>query len=158
MRIAVLDDEDASQQLDLRGTGRLNNGADGGELAKLRAPAAAPQRTVGPDGFRASSIASDLNVRWTFPGEDAAGSSVLGREHRDSVSDVVENEAQSTPSFWCGSASTADCLGLPAQRVSLRHSSDVVLVCGNGGCGIGCFGICRCGLSVVVVLVFLRQE
>jgi len=99
MRIAVLDDEDASQQLDLRGTGRLKNGADGGELAKVRAPAAAPQRTVGPDGFRASSIASDLNVRWTFSTEDAASSSVLGREHRNSVSDVVENEAESVPSF-----------------------------------------------------------
>src|SRR5713101_3144704 len=79
--------------------GRFNDGTDGGELAELRTTAAAPERTVGPDGFCASTIASDLNVRWTFSTEDAAGSSVLGREHRNSVSDVVENEAESVPSF-----------------------------------------------------------
>src|SRR5882672_12314949 len=132
MRIAVLDDEGASQQLDLRGTGRLNNGADGGELAELRTTAAAPERTVGPDGFCASSIASDLNCRWTFSAEDAAGSSVLGRQYRDSVSVVVENEAQSTSCLGCGKANAADCLDLPAKRVSLWHSSDVVLVGGWG--------------------------
>src|SRR6266850_1535270 len=156
MRIAVLDDEDASQQLDLRGTGRLNNGADAGELAKLRAPAAAPQRTVGPDGFRASSIVSDLNVRWTFSTEDAAGSSVHGRQYRDSVSVVVENEAQSTPCFGCGSANTADCLGLSAKRVFLRPRSNVVLVGGREGRRIGRCGIRRCGRLTAGLLVFLR--
>jgi hypothetical protein len=57
--------------------GRFNDGADGGELAELRTTAAAPERTVGPDGFRASAIASDPNRSWTFSAEDAAGSSVL---------------------------------------------------------------------------------
>ena len=156
MRIAVLDDEDASQQLDLRGTGRLNNGADGGEVGKLRAPAAAPQRTVGPDGFRASSIASDLNVRWTFSAEDAAGSGVLGRQYRDSVSVVVENEAQSTSCFGCGSANTPDCLDLPAKRVFVRPRSNVVLVGGKRGRGMGCFGISRCGCFPALVLVHIR--
>ncbi len=37
------------------------------------------------------SIASDLNCRWTFSAEDAAGSCVLGRQYRDSVSVVVED-------------------------------------------------------------------
>ena len=54
------------------------------------------------------------------------------------------------------SANTADCLGLPAKWVSLRHRSDVVLVGGNRGCRMGCFGIRRCGRFAVVVLVFLR--
>jgi len=79
--------------------GRFNDGADGGDLAELRTTAAAPERTVGHDGFCAPSIASNLNCRWTFSAEDAAGSSVVGREHRDSVSDVVENEPQPVPSF-----------------------------------------------------------
>ena len=73
--------------------GRLNDGADGGELAELRTTAAAPERTVGVDGFRASAIASDSDRRWTFLGEDVAGCSVVGHGHRDSVSDVVENDA-----------------------------------------------------------------
>ena len=156
MGIAVLADEEASQQLDLRGTGRLNNGADGGELAKLRTPAAAPEGTLGADGFRASAVASNPNRRWTFSAEDAAGSSVLGRQYRDSVSVVVENEAQSTSCFCCGKANAADCLDLPAKRVSLRHSSNVVLVGRNRGCRMGRFGIRRCGFFVVVVLAFLR--
>ena len=79
--------------------GRFNDGADGGELAELRTTAAAPERTVGPDRFRASSIASDFNSRWTFSSVDVAGNNVVGHEHRDSVSDVVENEPQSVPSF-----------------------------------------------------------
>src|SRR6202158_2179149 len=138
--------------------GRFNDGADGGELAELRTTAAAPERTVGPDGFCASSIASDLNCRWTFSAEDAAGSSVLGRQYRDSVSVVVENEAQSTSCFGCGKANAADCLDLPAKRVSLRHGSDVVLVGRNRGCRMGRFGIRRCGLFVVVVLAILQWE
>src|SRR5690348_10157981 len=116
MRIAVLGDEDASQQLDQRGTGRLNNGVDGGEVSELRTAAATPERTVGPDGFRASSTAGDLDCRWTFSPEDVASSSVVGHGHRNSVSDVVEIEAQSTPCFGCGSANTPNCLGLPANR------------------------------------------
>ena len=111
--------------------GRFNDGANGGELAELRTAATAPELAVGPDGFRASSIASDLNCCSTFSAEDAAGSSVLERQHRDSVSDVVESEAQSASWFACGSANTADCLGLPANRVFLRPRSDVVLVDGK---------------------------
>ena len=75
---------------------------------------------------------------------------------RDSVSDVVENEAQSTSCFGCRKANAAYRLDLPAKRVSLRHSSDVVLVGRNRGCRMGRFGIRRCGLFVVVVLAFLR--
>jgi hypothetical protein len=137
--------------------GRFNDGADGGELAELRTTAAAPERTVGPDGFCASSIASDLNCRWTFSAEDAAGSSVLGRQYRDSVSVVVENEAQSTSCFGCGKANAADCLDLPAKWVSLRPRSDVVLVGGKQGRGMGCVGIRGCVRIFAFVLVFLRQ-
>src|SRR5216684_8986094 len=97
--------------------GRFDDGADGGELEKLRTAAATPERTVGPDGFRASSTASDLDCRWTFSSEDVASSSVVGHGHRNSVSDVVEIEAQSTPCFGCGSANTPDCLGLPAKQL-----------------------------------------
>ena len=136
--------------------GGFNDGADGGELAELRTTAAEPERTVGPDGFCASSIASDLNCRRTLSAEDAAGSSILGRQYRDSVSVVVENEAQSTSCFGWGKESAADCLDLPAKRVSLRHSSDVVQVGRNRGCRMGRFGIRRCGLFVDVVLAFLR--
>ena len=136
--------------------GRFDDGADRGQLAELRTTAAAPERTVGPDGFCATSIASDPNCRWTFSAEDAARSSVLGRQYRDSVSVVVENEAQSTSCFGCGKTNAADCLDLPAKRLSLRHSSDVVLVGRNGGWRMGCFGIRRCGLFVVVVFAFLR--
>src|SRR5467141_483328 len=136
--------------------GRFDDGAARGQLAELRTTAAAPERTVGPDGFRAPSIASDLNCGWTFSAEDAAGSSVLGRQYRDSVSVVVENEAQSTSCLGCGKANAVDCLDLPPKRVSLRHSSDVVLVDRNRGCRMGRFGIRRCGLFVVLVLVFLR--
>src|ERR1700730_11845774 len=136
--------------------GRFNDGADGGELAELRTTAAAPERAVGPDGFCASSIASDLNCRWTFSAEDAAGSIVLGRQYRDSVSVVVEIETQSTPCFGCGSANTPDCLGLPANRVFVRPRSNAVLVCGKHGGGMGCFGICRCGRLTPGLLVFLR--
>ena len=75
---------------------RFDDGADRGELAELRTAAAAPKHTVGPDGFSASSLASDSDRRWTFPGEDVAGCSVVGHGHWDSVSVVVENEAQST--------------------------------------------------------------
>src|SRR6267378_1267449 len=89
--------------------GRLNDGADGGELAELRTTAAAPERTVGPDDFCTSSSASDLSCRWTFSAEDAAGSSVLGRQYRDSVSVVVESKAQSTSYFGCGKTNEADC-------------------------------------------------
>ncbi|HWY59750.1 MAG TPA: hypothetical protein VNZ03_35130 [Terriglobales bacterium] len=135
--------------------GRFNDVADGGELAELRTTAAAPERTVGPDGFCASSIASDLNCRWTFSAEDAAGSSVLGRQYRDSVSVVVENEAQSTPCFGCGEANAADCLDLQAKRVSLRSRSDVVLVDGKQGRRMACFVICRGGGVAALVLVFL---
>src|SRR6266849_1094882 len=141
MGIAVLADEEASQQLDLRGTGRLNNGADGGELAKLRTPAAAPEGTLGADGFRASAVASNPNRRWTFSAEDVAGRRVVRDEHRNSASDVVENEAQSPSCFGCGKANAADCLDLPAKWVSLLHSSDVVLVGRNRGCRMGRFGI-----------------
>src|SRR5437016_3650283 len=81
--------------------GRFDDGADRGELAELPTAAAAPQHTVGPDGFSASSLARDSDRRWTFPGEDVAGCSVVGHGHRDSLSDVVENEAQSTPGFGC---------------------------------------------------------
>src|SRR5882762_2998934 len=136
--------------------GRFDDGVDRGELAELPTAAAAPERTTGPDGFRASSIACDLNCRRTFSAEDAAGSSVLGCQYRDSVSVVVENEAQSTSCFGCGKANSANCLDLQAKRVSLRHSSDVVLVGRNRGCRMGRFGIRRCGLFVVVVLGFLR--
>src|ERR1700687_3682964 len=138
--------------------GRFNDGADGGELAELRTTAAEPERTVGPDGFRASSIASDLNCGWTFSAEDAAGSSVLGRQYRDSVSVVVENEAQSASCFGCGKANAADCPGLAAKRVSLRPRSNAVLVCGKHGGGMGCFGICRCRRITSAVLLFIRQE
>ena len=69
---------------------------------------------------------------------------------------LVENEAQSTPCFGCGGANTADCLDLSANRVSLWHGSDVVMVGRNRGCRMGRFGIRRCGLFVVVRLAFLR--
>src|SRR5947207_1283624 len=133
MRIAVFGDEEASQQLDLIGTGRVRNGADGGDLAKLRPPAAAPQHTLGPDGFRASSVGSSPNRRWAFSAKDVAGRRIAGDEHRNSVSDVVENEAQST-SYFGGKANAADCLGMPAKWISLRPRSDVVLVGGKLGC------------------------
>src|SRR5260370_31924721 len=138
--------------------GRFNDGADGGELAELRTTPAAPERTVGPDRFRASSIASDLNSRWTFSSVDVAGNSVVGHEHRDSVSDVVEDEAQSIPRFGRRSAYSADRLGLPAKWVSVRSRSNIVLVCGKHGGGMGCFGICRCGRITSAVLLFIRQE
>src|ERR1700720_1409260 len=126
--------------------GRFNDGTDGGELAELRTTAAAPERTVGPDGFCASSTASDLNCRWTFSAEDAAGSSVLGRQYGDSVSVVVEDEAQSIPRFGRRSAYSADRLGLPAKWVSVRSRSNIVLVGGKRGCGMDCSSIrcCRC--------------
>jgi hypothetical protein len=135
--------------------GRFNNGADGGELAELRTTAAAPKRTVGPDGFCASSIASDLNYRWILSAEDAAGSSVLGRQYRDSVSVVVENEAQSAPCFMCGKAYAANRLGLPAMWFCMRARSNVVLVGGYEGWRIGWCGIRRCGRVAAVLLVFL---
>ena len=138
--------------------GRFDDGTDGGELAKLRTGAATPERTFGPDGFRASSTASDLDCRWTFSSEDVASSSVVGHGHRNSVSDVVENEAQSTPCFGCGSANTADCLGLPAKWICPRPRSGVVLVDGRHGRGMGCFGIRGCVRLAVFVLLFLRQE
>src|SRR5216684_7562987 len=125
--------------------GRFDDGADRGELAELPTAAAAPEHTVGPDGFSASSIASDSDRRWTFPGEDVAGCSVVGHGHRNPVSDVVENEAQSTPCFGCGGANTADCLGLSANRVFVRPRSNVVLVGGWEGRRIGRCGIRRCG-------------
>src|SRR5260370_12222803 len=108
--------------------GRFSDGADGGELAELRTTPAAPERTVGPDRFRASSIASDLNGRWTFSSEDVAGSNVAGHEHRDSLSDVVENEAQSTSCFGCGSANTADFLGLPGKKDYRRPCARLFMV------------------------------
>ena len=111
---------------------------------------------LGLIGFRASSIASDLNSRWTFSSVDVAGSSVVGHEHRDSVSDVVENEAQSTPCFGRGSAYSADRLGLPAKWVSVRPRSNVVLVGGKRGCGMDCSSIRCCGRLTAFVLVFLR--
>src|SRR5260370_21572669 len=138
--------------------GRFNDGADGGELAELRTTAAAPERTVGPDGFCASSIASDLNCRWTFSAEDAAGSSVLGGQYRDSVSVVVENEAQSTSCFGCGKANAANCLDLLAEWLSLWPCSDVVLVGENKCRGMDCFGICCCGRFAALVLLFFRQD
>jgi len=137
---------------------RFDDGADGGELAELRTAAAAPQCTVGPDGFRASSIASDFSCRWTFSSEDVAGSRVVGRGYRDSVSLVVENEAQSYPRFSRGDAYSADRLGLSAEWVSLRPRSDVVLVGWKQSRGMGWFGLRHCGRLAVLVLVFLRQE
>src|SRR6267143_6177056 len=136
--------------------GRFGDGADGEELAGVRTAAAALQHTDGPDGFCASSVARDLNVRWTFSTKDAANSSDIGREHRDSVSDVVENEAQSTPCFCSGSASTADCVGLSANRVFLRPRSNLVLVGGREGRRIERCGIRRCGRLTAGVLAFLR--
>ena len=138
--------------------GRLNDGADAGGLAELRTTTAAPERAVGPDRFRASSIASDLNSRWTFSSVDVAGNSVVGHEHRDSVSDVVEDEAQSIPHFGRRSAYSADRLGLPAKWVSVRSRSNIVLVGGKHGRSMGQFGIRRCGRFVAVLLVFLRKE
>jgi hypothetical protein len=121
-----------------------------------RLDAAAPQRTVGLDRFRASSIPSDLNSRWTFSSLDVAGSSVVGHEHRDSVSNVVENQAQSRPRFGRGNAYSADCLGLPAKWVSLRPSSDVVVVGGKQGPSMGWFGIQRCSRVAAVHVAFFR--
>jgi len=136
--------------------GRLNDGGDGGKLAELRTTAAAPERAVGPDRFRASSIASDLNSRWTFSSVDVAGNSVVGHEHRDSVSDVVEDEAQSIPRFGRRSAYSADRLGLPAKWVSVRSRSNIVLVGGKRGCGMDCSSIRCCRCLTTFVLVFLR--
>lgn len=136
--------------------GRLNDGADAGGLAELRTTAAAPERTVGPDRFRASSIASDLNSRWTFSSVDVVGNSVVGHEHRDSVSDVVEDEAQSIPRFGRRSAYSADRLGLPAKWVSVRSRSNISLVGGKRGCGMDCSGIRCCRCLTAFVLVFLR--
>src|SRR5713101_8194354 len=112
MGIVGFGDQEASERLDLRGTREIRRWGRGRRGETLRTGAAAPERTVGPDGFRASSTASNLYCRWTFSSEDVAGSSVVGHGHRNSVSDVVEIEAQSSPCFGCGSANTPDCLGL----------------------------------------------
>ena len=127
-------------------------------MPELRTAAAAPERAVGPRGFCTSSIASDLNCRWTFSSEDVARSSVVGHERRDSVSDVVENEPQSSPRFGRRIACSPDRLGLPAKWVSLRSRSNVILGGGWEGCRSGWRCIWHCGRFVAVVLVFLRQE
>src|SRR5580692_6169264 len=79
--------------------GRINDGADGGELAELRTTAAAPERKVGLAGFCATPVASDLYRPRSFSAADVADSGLIGRNSRDSVSDVVEVKAQSVPSF-----------------------------------------------------------
>src|SRR5580704_2747407 len=134
---------------------RLNDGADEGELAELRTTASAPERKAGLAGVCASAVASDTNRHWSFSTADVADGRVVGCDYRDSVSDVVENEAQSAPCFGCGEANAADCLDLPAKRVSLRSRSDVVLVDGKQGRTMACFVICRGGGVAALVLVFL---
>src|SRR5579859_122816 len=138
--------------------GRLNDGADGGELAELRTTAAAPERTVGSDSFCAPSVAFDFNGRWSFPAADAADCSVLGPEYRDSVSLVVENEAQSCSRFSRRDAYSTDRLALPAKWVPLRPRSDVVLVGRKQRRGMGCFGVRGCVRLAAFGRLFLRQD
>jgi hypothetical protein len=135
--------------------GRFDDGADRRELAELPTGAAAPERTAGPDGFRASSIACDLNGRWTFAAADAADSGVFGRHYRHSVSDVVEDEAQSAPCFVCGKAYATNRLGLPAMWFCMRARSNIVLVDGYEGWRIAWCGIRCCVRLAAVLLVFL---
>jgi len=81
---------------------------------------------------------------------------VLGRQYRNSLPVVVENEAQSTSYFGCGKANAADCLDLPAKWVFLQPRSNVVLLGGWQGRRIGQRGIRRCGRLTAGLLVLLR--